>query len=153
MWKLSKHHHPTNSRPMPYFQPQSARSRLLEKRNSGAEIAPIITLCHHALAIKRDHIGAGLCAQAPEVDLGGALDADHVLLAALGASAGLVPVVEEAVEAGAVDEDRGGGEDAEAPGFLARVGGASAEGGVEEGGVRGEGGEGVGVGLHVASGG
>jgi hypothetical protein len=130
-----------------------SKSSLLEQRNRRAEIAPIIALRHNPLPIHRDHIRAGLCAQTPEVHLGRTLDADHVLLAALGGGARLVPVVEKGVEAGAVDEDGGGRENAEAPGFLARVGGAAAEGGVEEGGVGSEGSEGVGVGLHVAGGG
>ena len=104
----------------------------------------------HTLAVHRDHVRARLGAQTPQVHFGRALHAHHVVLAAFRERARLIPVIEEGVEAGAVDENLRGREDAKAPGFLTRIGGAAAEGWIKEGRVRGEGREGVRVGLHVS---
>lgn len=87
------------------FNLQASLNRF-KNRHRATKPIPIVDLldCHRA--INTDHIRGRLGAQSPQVHIARALlDADHVLLAALGGQAGLGIVVEEGVKAGAVDED------------------------------------------------
>lgn len=70
----------------------------LENSDGGAKVVAIVLLRHDAVAVDGDHVGAGLGAQAPDVDVGRALDGKHVLLAGFGLEARLLVVVEEGVE-------------------------------------------------------
>lgn len=113
-------------------------SKALENSNGGAKVVPIVHLRHHALLIYGDHVGAGLGAQAPDIDVRGAFDSDHVLLTGFGREARLIVIVEEGVESmckegmlvnygmkdeeekiipSAIDENVGGLKDAEPPRF------------------------------------
>lgn len=70
----------------------------LENSNGGAKVVPIILLRHYAFPVQGDHVGAGLGAQAPNIDVRGALNSDNVVLAGFGREACLPIVVEEGVE-------------------------------------------------------
>ena len=74
-------------------------SDALENGNRSAEIIPVVALRHRAHTIDRDHIICSLGAEAPDVDVLGAIDGEHVFLAGLGCEAGLGVVVVEGVEA------------------------------------------------------
>lgn len=85
--------------PIPQLPPQNVlSSNDLENRDRGAKIIPIILLGRDTDSINRDHVGAGLGAQTPDVDFLRTVDGDHVFLAGLGREAGLGVVVEEGVE-------------------------------------------------------
>ena len=126
-------------------------SSLFEQCDSRAEVVPIVRLVDRSVAVDGDHVGAGLGAQAPKIDLARTLQADHVLLAAFGVEARLVVVVEERVQTSAVDENIRATKNTKAPCFLARVCCAIGESRVVVGGLWWEGGGGDGVGLHVRS--
>lgn len=129
-------HPPT---PPPHRRGRERRTlRLLKQSNRRAEIIPIILLRHRPRPINDNHIRAPHRAERPHVNLLAALHADHALLAALRRQARLVPVVEEGVQARAVDEDVGRGEDPQAPCFFAGWGRARAEVRVEVGSRGGE---------------
>lgn len=107
---------------------------LLKQRNSRAEIIPIILLPHHPRPIHRNHVRAADRTERPDVNLFRTLNANHTLLTALRRQAVLGPVVEEGVQARAVNEDVRRGEDAQAPRLFAAGGGAGGEVRVEVGG-------------------
>ena len=73
-------------------------SKALENSDGGAEVVTIVFLRHHPLPVQGNHVGAGLGAQAPQIDLGGALESDHVFLTRFGREACLIVVVEEGVQ-------------------------------------------------------
>ena len=132
-WKREALSAPTVPSPTAHIC-KAPHSSFFEQRYRLTEVGHVVFLLHDARPIDRDHVRTRLGGQRPEVRLGAALDADHVFLTALGTEARLVVVVEEAVEAGAVDEEILGSEDAEAPRLLASgVAVAGAEVGVEVG--------------------
>lgn len=130
---------------------RAAPSSLLEQRYRLTKVGHVVFPFHDARTINSDHVGTRLGAQCPKVDFATALDADHVELTALGSEARLRVVVEEAIQASAIDKDIGGSENAHAPRFFAAgIAVAIAEVGIEvrvaglEAAV-----EGCGIGLHV----
>ena len=70
-------------------------------------------------------------------------------MAAFGRETGLVVIVEERIEPGAVDVDVGRVDDAQAPGFAAEACGAGAERGIVQGCLRRKRREGIRVRLHI----
>lgn len=96
--------------PQPSSSPlPTTLSNALENRNRTAKSRAIIPLRHDADAIDRNHVFGRLGAQAPDVDVGRAVDGQHVLLAGLGREAGLGVVVEQGVESIGGGEVSGGG--------------------------------------------
>lgn len=73
-------------------------SKALENSDGGAKVVPIVLLRHHALPVHGDHVGAGLGAQAPDIDVCGAFDSDYVFLTRFGREARLVIVVKEGIQ-------------------------------------------------------
>ena len=122
---------------------------LVEESNGRAEVASILLLRDQSLAARGDHVSTGLGADTVQVCLR-AKHFDHVELAGFGLEAFLLVVLEEAVETASEEEDIGGVEDAETPCLLAGGSGAVAEGRVVVFGFRGEGNQGVWVGLVVS---
>ena len=84
-----------------------------------AEVIHVVTLAHHTRSVNGDHVRTRLRAQSPEVHFGAALYAHHVDLTALGGEARLIVVVEERIQAGAIDKDIRGIQDAQTPSLLA----------------------------------
>ena len=131
-------------------RPVSSSSSALEHRNRRAEVVAIRQLRHGSDVVDRDHVRAGLGAQAPNVHVAGTvLDADHILLARFRRQAVLAVVIEEGVEPGAEDEDVRRRHDAQAPCLSARVSCAGAERRVGVCRRRSKRRQGVGVGLVV----
>ena len=105
-------HPPT---PLHLFPLRAARD--LKQHNRLAKTRLVDRVRHHIRIHIADQKLAPLRAQRPQIDIGAVpADVDHALLAGLlGETGGGGPVLEEIVQAGGVDEDLGGVEDAEAP--------------------------------------
>lgn len=108
-------------------------------------------MVHHSRAVHGHHTCASHRAQCPQINLGAALDADHVRLTRFGGEACLAPIVEERIQPRAINEDVSGRKDPQTPSFFAagvavagtevrvEVGVAGCEAAVES----------CGIGLHV----
>ena len=84
------------------------RLSAFENGNGRAEVVTVRALRYCGFAVDGHHVGGGFGAEAPEVDVAGAaFDADHVVLAGFCVETGLPVVVEERIEAGAINKNVG----------------------------------------------